>query len=148
MKRVWGFVGAVLVLFLAGANAWAQAGATAQISGSVKDSSGGVLPGVDVTATQTDTGLKRNATTEVDGSYTILNLSPGPYRVEATLQGFKSFAQTGIVLQVGASPVINVTMSIGAVAETITVQANASLVETKNLGVGQVMTNKQVVELP
>src|SRR5436190_23985204 len=118
MKRVWGFVCGVLFLLLASANAFAQAGATAQISGVVKDSSGGVLPGVDVTATQTDTGLKRNATTEVDGSYTILNLPPGPYRVEATLQGFKSFAQTGIVLQVGASPAINVTMSIGAVAET------------------------------
>ena len=148
MKRVWGFVCAAIIVLVASANAWAQAGASAQISGIVKDSSGGVLPGVDVTATQTDTGLKRNTTTEVDGSYTILNLSPGPYRVEATLQGFKSFAQTGIVLQVGASPVINVTLSIGAVAETITVQANASLVETKNLGVGQVMTNKQVLELP
>ncbi len=132
MKHVWGFVGAVLVL-LASGPAWAQAGATAQISGTVKDASGGVLPGVDVTATQTDTGSKRSATTEVDGSYTIPNLPPGP---------------TGIVLQVGASPVINVTMSIGQVAETITVQANASLVETKNLGVGQVMDNKRILELP
>src|SRR6266853_19848 len=105
MKRVWGFVCAVFILLFASANAWAQAGATAQISGVVKDSSGGVLPGVDVTATQTDTGQKRNATTEVDGSYTILNLTPGPYRVEATLQGFKSFVQTGITLQVGATPV-------------------------------------------
>ena len=136
----------VLFLLLASASVWAQA--TAQISGAVKDSSGGVLPGVDVTATQTDTGLKRNAATEVDGSYTILNLPPGPYRIEATLQGFRTFQQTGIVLQVGASPTLNITMSIGAVAETVTVQANASLVETKNLGVGQVMTNKQVMELP
>jgi len=57
MKRVVGcFVCSVLVLLLTGANAWAQAGSTAQISGTVKDSSGGVLPGVDVTATQTDTG--------------------------------------------------------------------------------------------
>jgi len=148
MKRVWSFVCCVFILLLASANVWAQAGATAQISGVVKDSSGGVLPGVDVTATQTDTGLKRNATTEVDGAYTILNLPPGPYRVEATLQGFRTFQQTGIVLQVGASPVINVTMSIGQVAETITVQANASLVETKNIGVGQVMDNKRILDLP
>lgn len=148
MKRVFGVVCGVLFLLLASANAWAQAGATAQISGVVKDSSGGVLPGVDVTATQTETGLKRNATTEVDGSYTILNLQPGPYRVEATLQGFRTFQQTGIVLQIGASPVINISMSIGAVAETVTVQANASLVETKNIGVGQVMDNKRINELP
>ena len=148
MKRLWSFVGAVLFVFLASATAWAQAGATAQINGTVRDASGGVLPGVDVTATQTDTGLKRNTTTEADGSYTIPNLPPGPYRIEATLQGFRTFQQTGVVLQVGASPVINVTMSLGQVAETITVQANASLVETKNLGVGQVMDNKRILELP
>src|SRR5262245_37770830 len=149
MKRVVGcFVCGLVVLLLTGATAWAQAGANAQISGTVKDASGGVLPGVDVSVTQTDTGLKRNAISEADGSYVIPNLVPGPYRIEATLQGFRSYIQTGIVLQVGASPVINVAMSLGQVAETITVQANASLVETKNLGVGQVMTNKQVLELP
>jgi len=149
MKRVVGcFVCGVLVILLTGANAWAQAGSTAQISGTVRDSSGGVLPGVDVTATQTETGQKRNAVTEADGSYSIPNLPTGPYKVEATLQGFRSFVQTGIVLQVGASPVINVTMAVGQVAETITVQASTPLVETKNLGVGQVMTNKQVLELP
>ena len=64
------------------------------------------------------------------------------------LQGFRTFQQTGIVLQVGASPVINVAMSIGQVAETITVQANAPLVETRNLGVGQVMDNKRILDLP
>src|SRR5215470_17524706 len=149
MRRVVGcVVCGLLVLLLASATLWAQAGANAQISGTVKDDSGGVLPGVDVTATQTDTGLKRNTTTDTDGSYTIPNLPPGPYTIEAMLQGFRSFVQTGIVLQVGASPVINVTMAIGQVAETVTVQANASLVETKNLGVGQVMDNKRILELP
>jgi len=148
MKRVWGFGWSVLILLLASANAFAQVGATAQISGAVKDSSGAVLPGVTVTATATDTGLKREATTEADGSYAIPNLPPGPYRLEATLQGFRSFQQTGITLQVGASPVINVTMAVGQISETITVQASTPLVETRNLGVGQVMTNKQVVELP
>ena len=149
MRRVVGcVVCGLLVLLLASAPVWAQAGANAQISGTVKDASGGVLPGVDVSATQTDTGLKRNAVTDADGSYVIPNLQPGPYKVEAMLQGFRSFVQTGIVLQVGASPVINVTMAVGQVAETITVQANASLVETKNLGVGQVMDNKRILELP
>jgi hypothetical protein len=149
MTRVVGsIVCGLLVLHLTGATAWAQAGATAQISGTVRDASGAVLPGVDVTVTQTDTGLKRNATTEADGSYVLPSLPPGPYQLDAMLQGFRTYAQTGIVLQVGASPVINVAMAIGQVAETITVQANASLVETKNLGVGQVMDNKRILELP
>jgi hypothetical protein len=149
MKRVVGwFVCGVLVLLLTAANAWAQAGATAQISGTVRDASGGVLPGVDVSVTQTETGLKRNAITDAEGAYTLPNLPPGPYQLEAMLQGFRTFSQTGIVLQVGASPVINVSMAIGQVAETVTVQAATPLVEMRNLGVGQVMDNKRILELP
>jgi hypothetical protein len=149
MKRVVGcFVCGVLVLLLTGANAWAQAGSTAQISGTIRDASGGVLPGVDVTATQTDTGLKRNAISGADGGYTIPNLPVGPYKLEAVLQGFRTFAQTGIVLQVGASPIINVSMAIGQVAETVTVTGSTPVVETRNLGVGQVMDNKRILELP
>src|SRR5215471_17177004 len=118
MKRVVGsFVCGVLVLLLTGANAWAQAGATAQISGTVKDGSGGVLPGVDVTVTQTDTGLKRNAVTGSDGAYLFPNLPVGPYRLEAMLQGFRSYTQTGIVLQVGANPIVNIALAVGQIEE-------------------------------
>ena len=85
---------------------WAQS--TAQISGTVKDTSGAVLPGVEVTATQTDTGVARSVVTNETGSYVLPNLPVGPYRLEAALPGFRTFAQTGIVLQVGGNPVINV----------------------------------------
>ena len=149
MTRVLvGVASSAIVLLLAAAPAWAQAGASAQISGIVTDGSGGVLPGVDVTVTHTDTGLKRNATTEADGSYLIPNLAIGPYRLEAVLQGFRTYAQTGIRLEVGANPVLNISMAVGAVAETVTVQANAVVVETRNLGVGQVMDNKRIMDLP
>ena len=149
MKRVLApIVGSAIILLLAAAPLRAQAGSTAQISGTVKDGSGGVLPGVDVTVTQTDTGLKRNAVTDAEGQYLLPNLPVGPYRLEATLQGFRSYSQTGIVLQVGATPVINVAMAVGQVEETVTVQANALTVETRNLGVGQVMDNKRILDLP
>jgi len=149
MKRVLApIVGSAIILLLAAAPLRAQAGSTAQISGTVKDGSGGVLPGVDVTVTQTDTGLKRNAITDAEGQYLLPNLPVGPYRLEATLQGFRSYAQTGIVLQVGATPTINVAMAVGQVEETVTVQANALTVETRNLGVGQVMDNKRILDLP
>jgi hypothetical protein len=127
---------------------WAQAGSTAQISGTVKDNSGGVLPGVDVTVTQTDTGVKRNAVTDADGGYVIPNLPIGPYRIDAMLQGFRAYSRTGIVLQVGGSPVINIEMAIGNVAESITVQGESPLIDTNRLGVGQVMENKRILELP
>ena len=69
---------------------WAQA--TAQISGTVRDQSGAVLPGVEVTATQTETGISRSAVTNETGSYILPSLAVGPYRLEAALPGFRTFA--------------------------------------------------------
>src|SRR5438105_15836514 len=71
---------------------------TAEVSGSVKDQTGAVLPGVEVTATQTDTALKRSIVTDETGSYILPNLPVGPYRLEAALAGFRTFVQSGIVL--------------------------------------------------
>ena len=88
----------------------AQVGSTAQITGTVRDTSGAVLPGVDVTATQTDTGFRRAAVTESNGLFVLSNLPIGPYRLEAMLSGFRAFRQTGIVLQVNANPEINITL--------------------------------------
>jgi len=125
---------------------WGQS--TAQLSGTVRDQSGAVLPGVEVTATQTATGLARSVVTNETGSYILPNLPIGPYRLDATLPGFRSFAQTGIMLQVEANPVINIVLAVGQVAETVEVQADAALVETRNTGVGQVIDNVRVMELP
>src|SRR5262249_12536223 len=97
-----------LAILLCGATLHAQAGSTAQISGVVKDTSGGVLPGADVTATQTETGLKRSTFTQANGSYTLPNLPIGPYRLDVNLTGFKSHVRTGLVLQVNDAPVINI----------------------------------------
>jgi hypothetical protein len=116
-----------LIVALTSAAAWAQA--TAQLSGIVRDESGAVLPGVTVTATQTDTGFTRTVVTEASGSYVMPNLPTGPYRIDASLQGFRSDIQTGIVLQVAGSPVINVVLALGQVAESVTVEAAAPLVD-------------------
>ena len=86
-------LGSVLVLFLATA-AWAQA--TAQISGTVTDASGGVLPGVTVTVIQTDTSFRRETVTNELGAFTLPNLPIGPYRLEVALAGFRTHVQTGI----------------------------------------------------
>src|SRR5919198_608405 len=100
MKRIGGCVlTGFLVLTLAAATAWAQA-TTAQISGSVKDQSGAVLPGVDITVTQTATGAKRSAVTNETGNYVLASLPLGPYMLEASLPGFRSYVQSGITLQV------------------------------------------------
>ena len=137
----------VLVLVLASVTSWAQL-STAQLSGRVTDESGAVLPGVTVTATQTDTGLTRSLTTDENGMYVLPNLPTGPYRLEAALQGFRTFAQTGIVLQVAAAPVINVVLAIGRLAETVSVEAAAPLVDLQSAGIGDLIENERIVELP
>ena len=125
-----------------------RAQATAQITGTVKDQTGAVLPGVEVTATQTDTGIARTAVTNETGSYVLSNLAIGPYRLEATLPGFRTYAQTGIVLEVNANPVINPTLEVGQVSQQVEVQANATQVETRSVGVGQVVENARILDLP
>src|SRR5688572_25413052 len=131
---------------LACGNIWAQA--TAQIEGTVKDQTGAVLPGVEITATQTDTGIARSTISNETGSFVLPNLAIGPYRFEASLPGFRTFAQTGIVLQVNSNPVINVVLEVGQVTEQVEVQANAALVETQSSSVGSVVENQRILELP
>src|SRR5262249_56798254 len=104
--------------------------------------------GVEIKVTQTDTGIVRTAVTNEAGAYVLPNLAVGPYRLEASLPGFRSFAQTGIVLQVGSNPVINVSLQLGQVAETVEVQANATLVETRVTGLLTVLENQHILILP
>jgi carboxypeptidase family protein len=147
MKRALsGVVGLVVIFVLCSTVAWGQA--TAQISGTVRDQSGAVLPGVEVTATQVNTGVSRSTISNETGTYVLANLALGPYRLEAALPGFRTFAQTGIVLQVNSSPVVNPVLEVGQINEQVEVQANAALVETRNQGVGSVMENQRILELP
>src|SRR5438094_676397 len=139
-------IGILLISVLSCAAAWAQA--TAQISGAVKDQSGAVLPGVELTATQTETGVARNTVTNENGVYVLPNLAIGPYRLEAALPGFRTFVQTGIVLQVNDSPAVPIVLQVGQISEQVEVQANAALVETRSTTVGQVIENARILELP
>src|SRR5207237_10879658 len=116
-----------LILFPTSTTGSAQA--TAELNGRVTDESGGVLPGVTVTVTQTDTGFTRSVVTEANGLYVVSSLPTGPYRLEAALQGFRTYVQTGIVLQVAATPTINVVLSGGNLQETITVEQAAPPVD-------------------
>src|SRR4051812_12860773 len=147
MRAVFGgiLVG-FLTIALSCSSLWAQA--TAQISGTVKDQSGAVLPGVEIKMTQADTGVSRDTVTNETGSYVLTNLPIGPYRLEASLPGFRTYSQTGIVLLVNSSPAVNVVMEVGQISEQVEVQDNAALVETRSAGVGVVMENSRILELP
>src|SRR5215470_14489855 len=148
MNRIIGcMLAAFLVLSLASTAARAQV-ETAQISGIIKDPSGAVLPGVQVTATQTATGAKRSTVSNETGNYVLPSLPPGPYMLQAELPGFKSHVQTGIVLQVDERPEINIVLQIGQVSEQVEVQADAALVESRTSTIGHVVTNQEVAEMP
>jgi len=137
---------APLICVFVSAGAYGQS--TAQVSGGVKDQTGAVLPGTEVTMTQAETGLMRTTVTDETGSYSLPNLPIGPYRLEASLPGFRSYVQSGIVLQVGSNPVINIVLQVGQLSDEVEVQANAALVETRSTAVGQVMENVRILELP
>ena len=90
MKRTgMRLLGVVLLGVLCVEGVFAQA--TAQISGTVRDQSGAVLPGVEITATQSETGISRSTVSNETGSYVLPNLAVGPYRLEASLPGFRTF---------------------------------------------------------
>src|SRR6185369_8900555 len=88
------------ILSIAAVSAFGQATSVVQISGVITDANGGVISGAAVKATQTDTGLVRSSATETNGTYVLSNLPIGPYRLEAVATGFRTYVQTGIILQV------------------------------------------------
>jgi hypothetical protein len=139
---------ALFLFVLAYAPANAQSVSTAQIVGVIRDEGGGVLPGVTVTATQTDTGLRRVVVSDETGAYLLPSLPVGPYRLEFVLSGFRTFVQTGIVLQVNTNPTVNATLALGDLAETVSVEAQTPLIETRSSGIGMVVENERVLELP
>ena len=121
---------------------------TAQINGSIKDASGSAVPGAEIKAIQTGTGAVRTATSGADGDYALTNLPIGPYLLEVTKDGFSKYVQQGIVLNVGGNPTVDVAMKIGAVSDQVTVEADAAMVETHSVGLGTVVDNQRVVEMP
>src|SRR5579871_15281 len=138
----------ILCSLLTCALVWAQATVTSNITGTVTDASGLAVPGAEVQVTQTETGLVRTVASGADGGYLVTNLPVGPYRLQVTKQGFSTYAQSGIVLQVNSNPTINVALKVGAVTEQIQVEASAAIVETQNTAVGQVVDTQRVLDLP
>src|SRR5215472_17112448 len=119
-----------------------------QISGTVKDATGLAVPEAQVTVTQTDTGITRTAVTGASGAYSLPSLPIGPYRMEVKKEGFATFVQTGIVLQVDTAPTVDPVLNVGTVSQAVEVEAAATMVESHSTGVGQVVNQQQVLELP
>ncbi len=139
---------AVLAILISAFSVQGQSVSTSQVSGTVRDSSGSVVPGALVRLTQTTTSQVHTVTSGGDGSYLIPNLPIGPYSLQVTKEGFRSYVQNGIVLEISTNPLVNVTLEVGSVSQTVTVEVSAHMVETTNTGVGQLIDQQRVVDLP
>ena len=135
-------------LSLASAAAAQGQAINATIEGSVVDDSGGVLPGVTVTITNTDTGDTRVVITNENGVYRAPLLSLGSYRVSAELQGFRRYEQTGIALSAGQVAVINVRLGVGALSEVVSVTAEVPVVDLGRIEQGRVLNEREIKSLP
>jgi hypothetical protein len=126
----------------------AQSVSGAQIAGVVKDPSGANVGGAEIKATNTNTNVERMTRTDSSGAYVLPNLPLGPYKLEVSAPGFEGYQQTGILLGVGGDITINVPLTIGNAQQEIKVTADASMVETHDTAVSQVIDQKRVLDLP
>ena len=121
---------------------------TAQISGTITDSSGAVVPQAKVTISNEETGVKRKLQTNDGGNYTVPMLPPGRYTVGAENQGLARVQRTGLVLNVGDVSRIDLTLPVGETQQTVTVAGAAETLNTENSEISQVISENQVVDLP
>ncbi len=121
---------------------------TGTLSGTVTDTSGGVLPGVTITLTEVQTGQVRTTLTGDEGRYRASSLSVGTYQVAAELVGFQTLVQDGIFITVGSQRVLDAVLSPGNISERVTVTADAALVETTTTSVGGLVDEQQIRDLP
>ncbi len=121
---------------------------TATILGVAKDSSGSVVPDVNVTARNIDTGQTRTTMTDANGSYRLPALPVGNYEVRAEKTGFQAEVQSGLTLVVGQEAVVNVTLQVGSVSQTVSVTAEAPLVNTTSGSLGGLVNEEKMADLP
>jgi len=150
LQRVVRCAGAFfLVLFLTvSATAWGQIAGTANIQGTVSDSSGAVVPNATVTLTNQATGVKHVTQSDGSGVFVFPGMLVGTYDVSATAQGFKTYEQKGIVLEVGSSITINPTLAVGSREQTVEVQAEGLALQTEDPTFKQTIDKNEVNEMP
>jgi hypothetical protein len=147
IRRLTGLIITCLALTAGAAFSQSQA-VNGTIEGTIKDASGGLLPGVAVTIHNTDTGAERVVVTDANGLYRAPLLPLGTYKVSAELAGFKKYEQTNIPIVAGSSAVINIAMEVGGVSEVVSVQADSTVVDLGKVDVGRNLNDREIHNLP
>lgn len=127
---------------------WSQVN-TSVLVGTVTDESGSVIPNVNITATQTSTGLTRSSVSSSDGEYVLPQLAPGRYELTAQATGFQKAVVTDVVLAIAQRERVNITLKVGAVTEAVTVSGQAAqLQEYETASLGQLIERRTIQDLP
>jgi len=138
---------AVLAVILAlGSISYGQA--LTAVTGRVTDATSGVIPGVEITVTNTATGAVRSVITNETGMYSVTQLAPGTYNIKAELPGFKPKAANNVALPVGLTITLDLSLEVGAVTDVVDVTASAEAVNTENAQLGNAFDSKKILELP
>jgi outer membrane receptor protein involved in Fe transport len=142
------FLGLLTVACICGVVGASAQTTAAQVSGLVTDSAGAVVPQAIITVTNVDTGVSRKAETSATGYYVIPLLPPGNYRLTAEREGFRTADYPNVVLQVNQTLALDLTLEVGMVAQSVTVEAQAPLLQATSSNLGAVITSKATVDLP
>ncbi len=134
--------------FLAGTVPAAGQALYGAVVGTVTDAQGSVAPGVTVIVTNVGTGLRAEAVSDANGVYTFRNLPPGTYDLTATLAGFREHTQRGIPVTAGNPVRLNIALAVGALAESIEVVSQTTLLQTEKADLSTQLTSKEITNLP
>jgi hypothetical protein len=142
LKRLY-----VLCVIFAAAAA-AQVAPTAALTGTVTDPSSAAIPSARIRLVNIDTGFERTSDAQSDGSYLFTQIPVGVYRLEASAAGFSTYQQTGIRLNVNTTTTLDIRMTVGSVGESVTVVADATMINTQSGTLSQVVQQQYIQELP
>src|SRR5690349_14622653 len=126
----------------------AQTGGGATLVGTVRDSMGATVAGAKVTVTNTETAFVTETITKEDGGYYLPYLAPGNYRLKVTSSGFKEYLQEGLSFRSAEVPRLDISLELGSLTESVTVQASVSLINTENVLSSYVIPKDVLVETP
>ena len=138
---------AFLVASISATRLWAQA-QTATISGTATDASGAAMVGAKIEATNTETNASQSTVSDAQGRYTLSDLPVGTYNVQASQSGFRTVVHPGVTLSIGGTVVVDFSMPVGEVKETVSVESQVSRVETTSSEVSTLVSPTQMRELP
>jgi hypothetical protein len=139
---------AILTFILATSNRLVAQTQTGTISGTATDSTGGALVGANVTITNQGTNASQKTVTDAQGRYSVPQLPVGTYSVSVSMTGFQPVEHKDVVLSVGATPIVDFSLKVGNVSETVTVESEISQVDTQNATVSSLVSPEQVSDLP